>query len=246
MEKFTNLQRSTTSITVVNQIIDMIANGELRAGEKLPSERQFQELLKVGRPSVREALSALQIMNICETRVGDGTYITSLDPQNMTKPFEIIMLLSKPSLIELFEMRELLETGAIRLAAKHMTKAEADELVRLASLGPSLIANAREFVRVDGEIHLLISTASRNSVIKNVMYGLKNMVHVSRDVTTAFVEVRHQAAIDHIDIVTALASRDVEKAEENMRRHLQNVLKIVTALDEKLLLAGILTRKASL
>ena len=78
MEKFFNLQRSTTSITVANQIIDMIANGELRAGEKLPSERQLQELLKVGRPSIREALSALQIMNICETKVGDGTYITSL------------------------------------------------------------------------------------------------------------------------------------------------------------------------
>lgn len=245
MDKFLTVERNATSITVANQIIQMIANGELKAGEKLPSERQLQELLKVGRPSVREALSALQIMNICETRIGDGTYITSLDAEHMTKPFEIIMLLSKPNLIELFEMRELLEVGAIRLAAKYVTDDEAAELVRLATLGPSLIDKPKEFVKVDGEIHLLIANASQNSVIKNVMYGLKRMIHISRDITTTFIEVRRQAADDHIDIVNALVSRDVNAAEESMRRHLQNVLRIVTTFDKTLLASGILSRTAS-
>lgn len=242
VEKFSTVERSKTSITVANQIIEMIASGELEAGEKLPSERQLQELLKVGRPSIREGLSALQIMNICETRIGDGTYITSLDPQEMTKPFEIIMLLAKPSLIEVFEMRELLEVGSIRLGAKNLTDDELTELVRLASLGPTLIDRPKEFVRVDAEIHRMIANSSQNRVIRNIMDVLQRMIHISRYMTTSFVEVRRQAAIDHMAIVTALARRDTEAAEENMKLHLRNALNIVMSFDEQILTEQIIAK----
>lgn len=234
-EKFTTVERNATSIAVVNQIIQMIADGQLHAGEKLPSERQLQDLLKVGRPSIREALSALQIMHICETRIGDGTYITSLDPQDMTKPFEILMLLSKPSLNELFDMREILEVGAIRLAVQNLTTEELDELVECVKRAREIVDNSHEFAKVDTQLHMIIVGASRNSLMKNIMYSLHHMSSLSRGITSVFAEVRHQAVKDHQEIVEALLQHDVIGAENAMRKHLQNVQKSVTDINGEIL-----------
>lgn len=231
-EKFNAIEKNTMSLTVANQIIQMIADGKLHAGEKLPSERQLQEILKVGRPAVREALSALQIMHICETRMGDGTYVTSLDPRYMTKPFELLMLLSKPTLIELFDMREVLEVGAIRLAVNNLTGKELEELSGHIDQEKTLIDNSTEFAKVDVAIHSLIVNASNNSLIKNVMYSLQHMSQISRTITSVFVEVRRQSVEDHKEIVAALQRRDVPAAEESMRRHLKNVRMRVVGIDE--------------
>lgn len=223
MSKFLSVEKQGTSITVVNQIIEMIVNGELQPEEKLPSERELQDLLKVGRPSVREALSALQIMNICETRVGSGTYITSLDPQKMTKPFEILMLLSKPSMMDLFNMREALEVGAIRLAAQNITTGEIDTLLECINNDKRLIEDPKEFAKSDTKLHSIIINASRNSLMKNVMLGLQRMTVVSREITSVFIEVRHQSISDHEKIVKALMNHDVVAAEMSIRNHLNNV-----------------------
>ena len=224
-EKFGNVVKNAASITVANQIIEMIASGELCAGEKLPSERQLQELLKVGRPSIREALSALQIMNICETRVGDGTYISSLDSQEMTRPFEILMLLSKPKLSELFDMREALEVGAIKLATQHITDEEIDSLLTCVNCEHGLIANAEEFSRVDVAFHSIIVNASRNSLMKNVMFSIQRMAAVSRQLTSVLIEIRRQSMLDHKIIIKSLTARVVAAAETSMRNHLLNVRK---------------------
>lgn len=245
MQKFTTLERSKMAVVVVDRIIEMIAAGELQPGEKLPSERKLQELLHIGRPSIREGLTALQLMNICESRVGDGTYISSLDMQSMTKPFEIIMLLAKPTVVEIFEMREMLETGSIRLGAKNLTDMQLEELVCLAAQGPSLVDRPREFVKIDEEIHRLIASGSHNRVVNNVMDVVKSIIHVSRYITTSFIEVRRQAADDHIAIVSALARRDAAEAEENMRIHLQNALKIIMNVDQNILVEGIRAKVAA-
>ena len=234
-EKFTTVERNATSTAVVNQIIQMIADGQLHAGEKLPSERHLQDLLKVGRPSIREALSALQIMHICETRIGDGTYITSLDPQYMTKPFEILMLLSKPSLNELFDMRGILEVGAIRLAVNNLTTEELDELVECVKKESKLVNNPNEFARTDTELHGIIIGASHNSLMKNIMYSLQHMSSLSRGITSVFAEVRRQAVQDHREIVEALLKCDVISAENAMRKHLKNVQKSVTNINSEVL-----------
>lgn len=231
-EKFNAIEKNTMSLTVANQIIQMIADEKLQAGEKLPSERQLQELLKVGRPAVREALSALQIMHICETRTGDGTYVTSLDPRYMTKPFELVMLLSKPTLTELFDMREALEVGAIRLAAGNITDKELEELAGHIEREKTLIDKPVEFATVDVAIHSLIINAANNSLIKNVMYSLQHMSQISRTITSVFEEIRRQSVKDHRDIVAALTMRDVQAAEESMRRHLHNVRKHVVGCEE--------------
>ena len=78
--------RKAVSELVVQRILDLIKNGQLQAGEKLPSERDLAQLLDVSRPTVREALRALSILGVLEIRHGGGVFVTSLDASELMNP----------------------------------------------------------------------------------------------------------------------------------------------------------------
>ena len=97
---------------IVEQIKELFAQGDLKPGDKLLSEREFAERLQVSRASVREALSALEAMGLIEIKPGEGTFIRQMGVSSIIEPLALLLLMEKDQVFELFELRKILEVEA--------------------------------------------------------------------------------------------------------------------------------------
>src|SRR6478609_2321444 len=99
-------------------IKEMILSGELAPGGRLPPEKELSEQLGLSRSSLREAVKALEIIRVLDVRRGDGTYVTSLEPRLLSEAMAFIVDLHQDtSVLELFEVRRILEPAAASIAA---------------------------------------------------------------------------------------------------------------------------------
>src|SRR3954468_13891074 len=107
----------------------MIVSGELRPGDRLPKEADLAERLGLSRNSLREAVRALSLIRILDVRQGDGTYVTSLQPEVLLDTVGFILaFLREDSVLHMFEVRRILEPAATAIAASRMTDAQLAEL----------------------------------------------------------------------------------------------------------------------
>ena len=118
---YEELRKDVLSERIAHSLLNLIKEKQLRPGDRLPPERELAAMMKVSRPSLREALRALQIMNIIDNRQGSGTYITSLEPERLIEHLDIIFTLNDTTYSELFEARKILEAGVAGLAARDIT-----------------------------------------------------------------------------------------------------------------------------
>ena len=100
----------------------MIKNGTLKPGDKLLPVHQLAEQFQVGRSAVREALSALRAMGLIEMKQGEGTYVKNFDSSSLTKSLNNRLLMKKEDILNLLEVRKVLEVGAVRAAAAKRTE----------------------------------------------------------------------------------------------------------------------------
>src|SRR5881396_1311475 len=102
---------------IVRQVKQMIAEGRLKSGDRLPPERDLAEKFVVSRSSVREALRALESLGLVEIRPGEGTFVREVSVESLIEPLALMMVSQRGALAELFEARRLLEPGIAALAA---------------------------------------------------------------------------------------------------------------------------------
>lgn len=201
----------------------MIVSGELQPGQALPAERDLAIMLGISRPSLREVISALASMNIVEVRHGEGTFVSSLDPGLLMEPINFLLQINDEMLIHLFEVRNILEVGAARLAAQRITDEELLKLEELVAAANLVIDQPAEYLRIDFDIHAQIIAAVRNPMFSSIYDSTAQLSLESRKRTANSPATRHQAHNDHIEIVEALRSRDPESAADVMKHHLEHV-----------------------
>jgi GntR family transcriptional repressor for pyruvate dehydrogenase complex len=220
---FGTFKKSAISEDIIARLLTMIKEGQLQPGTKLPPERELAEAMQVSRPSLREALRALSIMNVIEIRQGDGTYITSLEPELLVEHLDFVFSLSDSTIIELFEARKIVEVGLAAMAAQRITD---EEIATLEESLANSIENVQDhtlFLKADVELHETIVEAARNLFLKRFMGSIYNLGHASRARTVEIPGVVEQVVEDHRAIVNALKVRDPERARQAMLQHLNNV-----------------------
>jgi GntR family transcriptional repressor for pyruvate dehydrogenase complex len=206
-------------VKVAAQLSKLVSDGVIQPGERLPSERELAEKLNVSRPTIREAMIALELSGIVEIRTGSGIYVTEKKPLMVAEdkgigPFEIL------------EIRSILESEACSLAAKNIT----DEQVQ--QLKDTIIEMEEEEKRPDSsekadwKFHNIIAGASQNSAISSVVNWLWELRNKS-DLSSAFAarlrkEGVHPSIQDHKDIVLALENRNADEARTAMLKHIEN------------------------
>ena len=116
------IERTTTTQAIVEQVIDLLKRGELKPGDKLPSENELVEMLGVGRSSIREAKQTLVAMNLIEAHPGRGSFIKEIGPESIINPDIVWLLLADEHMWALYEVRMLLEVQIAALAAKRATE----------------------------------------------------------------------------------------------------------------------------
>ena len=221
--EFRALPRTGFVADAIRTIQDMILDGRLRPGDRLPSERALSEALGVSRPTVREALRSLGAMNIVETRHGSGTFVTSLSVEELLRPLQFALALSDFALEHLFEVRLMLEPGAAALAARRADELELELLRDCARRGMATDLDPDELVRIDVERHGTIAGAARNPLIQRLLASIATLAEESRAYTVRLPGVALRTAGEHDQIVEAIGARDPERARAAMIAHITRI-----------------------
>jgi GntR family transcriptional repressor for pyruvate dehydrogenase complex len=225
---FGTVTRDALPDQIAARLIDLITERQLKAGDRLPPERELAASMGVSRSSLREALRALAMLGVAEMRHGDGTYLTTLDATSLMRPVGLVLALSDSGLEELFEARKLVEPGLAALAAERISDADAEELHRCAQASAAALEDAEAFMFADIELHARIARAASNAVLERLLDSIAGMGIASRRRTGRLAPVREQSARDHHEIAAAIAAHDADAASAAMLRHLENVERAVT------------------
>ncbi len=215
---------------LAEKIMRRIASGEFKPGERLPAERELAAVYKVSRPTVREAVIALEIEGLVEVRVGSGVYVISQTPTREGIERDI-------GAFELTEARILIEGEAAALAATNITDEELAELDRLlAEMDAANRSDAGTGELVDQRFHEFLAGCTRNSAMQSAVEHLWTVRNRSPQCVLTFEKSRNKGykpvVDEHRHIVEALRSHNPSAARTAMRDHLGRVLEYLLASTE--------------
>lgn len=219
-------------LDVASQIENLIVSGQIKPGERLPSERNLAVSFQVSRPTIREAMIALEIAGLVEIRTGSGIYVV---PRK--EPRHESLLDEGPGPFEILEARLVIEVETISLAAARITSAQLDALEKALSAMESEGGDGQGTELADQEFHCIIADASRNSALASTVRWLWELRNKSKISTLFHQRVReegiHPSTDEHRRIFHALKSRDPMRARDAMRAHLDNVIETNVTLLER-------------
>jgi GntR family transcriptional regulator, transcriptional repressor for pyruvate dehydrogenase complex len=154
------------------KIKDMLLTGQLRPGDRLPPEKELSERLGLSRNSLREAVKALELIRVLDVRRGDGTFVTSLEPRLLLEAMAFAVDLHQDaSILELFEVRRVLEPAAAAMATLRASRDDLDQLQKLLQeVGPN--TSVEELVSHDLKFHGLINELSGNAYMSSLLNSL--------------------------------------------------------------------------
>lgn len=214
------IDRSGITELVIERIEQLLKEGDLRAGSRLPPERELAGMLQISRPSLRTALKALSVMGIITARPGAGTYITKSAREILHQPMKFQALINQSDAAELFEARRIIETGLAELAAQRATERDLKALdLEVAAMRRSM-EDPEKFLEHDVRFHRAIARAAGNSVMSGVMDTLMQMLYQARRNTIKRASDLDAATEWHETISDAIRRHDKRRAGEMMYRHL--------------------------
>jgi Transcriptional regulators len=209
---------------VIEEIKNLIEKGELRCGDKLPSERELCEQLNVSRTSIREALRVLEILGIIECKIGEGNYIKDNFEDSLLEPLSMTFMLHGSKTDEILDIRKFIEPGTAALAAKNINDEQLQEIKDLINLLNNT-ENEEKCAEIDKKIHYKIVQASGNYLVSNMMFAVSTLVetYIEDVVTNMFQSEESKSKVkkQHEDIVHAIADHDSTGASMAMLKHLE-------------------------
>lgn len=205
---------------IMEQIKDIVKKGELKSGDRLPSERELADKLEVSRTSVREALKALTMLGLIESKHGEGNFIRSNFEDSLLEPLSILFLLIGSKNEDIIELRRILEPEAAALAAENITESELRELKEIMEeLNNSL--DGEISAELDKKFHYKIAQASGNHLISTIMFSISSLIEKYIDSSHIHDMNKQVVKIQHEEIYMALESQDPKRASECVKKHLE-------------------------
>ena len=229
--KYKAIRQERLYLKVSEQLSAHIDSGSVAPGERLPSERDLAEQFGVSRPTIREAMIALELAGRVEIRSGSGVYVRDLG-----KTETAALPDDAPGPLELLEARYYIESDAAALAAERAGDAEIEAMeqafqaMKLENRTPDSQEEA------DERFHMLIAKASGNSALHAAIQQLWQIRRTSA-MSVFFHDKLRERGIkpiirDHRAILDAIRKRDGDAARKTMQKHLQDVLDAIVSEDE--------------
>jgi GntR family transcriptional repressor for pyruvate dehydrogenase complex len=211
---------------IVEQIKRLMADGDLKPGDRLLSERELAERLQVSRASVREALRALEAMGFLEIKTGGGAFVKETCTNDIILPLAMFISIEKGSFNEIYEIRKIFETAAARLAACRATPID---LAKMEENLKKLEEGIDNFDSEKGEdsdtaFHFAIAEATQNSWLLRLLHTISDSFH--KTVSAARKQLYLTAGnaqvlvMQHRRIYEAIRDANPHLAEKAMLDHL--------------------------
>ena len=228
----TKLHKQNHYDEIAQQIKEMIMQGQLKLGDKLPSTKELSERFGVGRSTMREALSALKAMGLIEIRQGGASRVIREAPSEVTLPEWTSLRMNRTTLLELMEVRQSLEISIASIAARKRTPEDLAQLQRIMQDMESSVGNDAEGERTDLAFHELLVQATHNAIMVQTCDSIRNAMEMMiRDIRRAELYANQEVAVqllkEHKVIYEAILSGDPVRASEAMREHLEHVESIL-------------------
>ncbi len=211
---------------VINYVRNEIWRGNLKRGERLPSERDLAELLGVGRNSVREAMRTLSLMGFISSVQGSGNFVSCNLEKNLSETLGIMLMMGETNYLQVNQLRNGLESETARLAASHILPRQTAKLADLAHRMRNE-PNIEKGFLLDQEFHTLLCEASGNKLIYALFTAMISTINDAISIMhTRIVQDKERADTlftAHEMLVDALSRHDEEGAAAAIRYHFQIV-----------------------
>ena len=228
MEKqlYTPIQTQKVFERVAVQIEQRILAGELRSGDRLPTERELAEQFQVSRTAVREALKILAQKGLVDMRPGRGTMVIDGANEALSHSLGLVMRLKLGEVggsNMLVEVREILEVEIAGLAAARTTEREIAELREAVAAMDASLADADAFIVADNQFHEILARATQNPLILVLINSIVGLLSEQRKQIFRIEGGPQRGQIHHKNILDCVTRHDIESARIAMRAHLRQV-----------------------
>jgi DNA-binding FadR family transcriptional regulator len=214
---------------VVEQFKKLIAEGKLQPGQRLPTEKELADTLRVSRPTLREALTVLEAIGYIEIRPREGSFVHTMIPAPLQEPVLSMLERHPEKVFELFEVRRRIDPEGAALAAERATEREIAQLREGLDQAKALVATGHsiltpEVAEIYAKAFFRIAEATHNSIYAYLMRMLWTMVEgafpYSREKLSFAPHIFRKLFKQYVAIVEAIAARDPAKARQAVARHL--------------------------
>jgi DNA-binding FadR family transcriptional regulator len=227
---FTTVSLGRASQAIVEQIRVLLHDGRLTPGDRLPSERDLCRQFGVSRVTVREALRILETGGLITIKVGahGGAFVTSPTSDQVGAGLADLMALSPMSAAEVTEARLVFELGIVPLVIERATAADISALRQLTDEHLRWTKVGKYTMEMSADFHTAVAACTHNSAIKMLVQSFHGPLLMSLLEAKTVAPLMGKAGVtEHIAFIDAIADKDVDKAEDIMRTHLQRTAKRV-------------------
>ena len=222
--KTTKINRQKIYEVIAEQIKQQIMSGDLKPGDRLPTGKELCEMYQVGRSTVREALSALEIMGLIETRQGEGSTVKTWKAEDMEFLNFQDLLISEETVLELMEARKSLETSISRMAAAKRTEEDLKKLEDNLKNMELNVTNVNESKKFDMLFHQTLAQSTHNSIMVHLMKTISDHMDKAmeeiRRITLGNPRLSERILKEHRSIYQAVVDQDSDLAQQKMLEHL--------------------------
>lgn len=213
----------SASKSAADSIREMILSGQLVPGQRVPPEREFAQMFGYSRSSVREAVRELAALGILSARQGDGTYVSTLESNDLFAPLEFALRVDQKSMLDLTELRLIIEPRVAATAAARLTPEQIetlkDALAGYAREVDSGRPDSEALIRYDETIHSTLIDAAGNALLAAIVRSLESVVRKGRELTVALATAPSESLTELRAVVDAVIARDPGRAEAAMTWH---------------------------
>jgi len=224
---FKPIQSKSLAEAVAEQLMAMIANGQLKPGDRLPTEPELMAQFNVGRSTLREATKSLVVAGLLETKRSSGTFVSESYIDYLSQRLNWDLVFSKQELRHIIEIRCALEEQAAALAAERATDQQKEKLVKLVEAINAVGIKPEVAVENDIAFHIALAEASNNPLLLNLFLNLRQVLHgyiksgYTRRGYDHQVNAEEMANL-HRPIVDAIQDGNANDAKNAMHQHFQN------------------------
>ncbi|XUY28881.1 FadR/GntR family transcriptional regulator [Agrobacterium sp. rho-8.1] len=221
------LNKTLVPQSVAREIQAMIQAGQLKAGEKIPSQREFSQKFGISRASLREALLTLETLGLLKTEAGRGTYVAAIDGTSGQAGHMAPWRYSEShSVFDVFQTRILLEGEIARLSAGRLSQTQLEKMEKATKTMEDCWANQDLLANVDADLafHGTIVSACSNTMLKALYQTVRDQVTETQrqPIPITDPERMRQSIAEHRRIIAALKANDGALARVEMESHIRN------------------------
>jgi GntR family transcriptional repressor for pyruvate dehydrogenase complex len=226
----TPIERTTLSASTFERLITNVVHGAWKAGQQIPPERVLCQQLGIARNSLREALKAMELIGMLESRVGEGTFVCPRS-EFLARPLLWAFTgTDHAELADLMEARTLMEADLAGLAAKRATPQQLKLIAATLDAMEQDIAGHQAVIESDMAFHVAVGEAAHNEALANAAQLLRNVLKYWIHLKLMMGRVPANALERHREIYAAICRRDILASRALMQEHLDETSVLITQL----------------